>query len=369
MNEIKEIDRPVAKREEIDILVLGKKLLVGRKTIFKGIAAGTIIGLFFAILSPKVFTVTTIMLPQSESGGSMSKISSLASLAGFDLNMDAGSDITPVIFPKIVESESFLLDIMYSKYNFKGIEQPVTMFDYYTKYQKIGILGYIIKYTIGLPGVIVEAIRNDPPKKNNKVKPGEILQLSKGEDEIMRALKQQILLTLNKKEGFLTLTCNFPEALLAAQVAKRSQDLLQEKITEYKIKKSANQLDFIQQRYNENKAKYESLQVQLANTRDRNLNLFMSSASTSMDRLESEFNISRTVYGELAKQLEQAKIQVKNDTPVFAIIKPVVVPLKKSEPQRFTILFIWMVIGTILGVVVVVGKEYYSAFVKKRLKI
>jgi len=368
MNENKETVLPVVKNNEIDILVLGKKLLDGRKTILKGLAVGSILGLFFAILTPKVFTVTTIMLPQSESGGSMSKISSLASLAGFDLNMDAGSDITPVVYPKILESETFLLDIMNSKYNFKGIEQPVSMYDYYTKYQKIGVLGYIIKYTIGLPGVIVEAIRNDPPKKIGKYKPGEILQLSKGEDEIMRALMQQISLTLNKKEGYLTLTCSFPEALLAAQVTKRSQELLQEKITEYKIKKSTKQLDFIQQRYNENKAKYESLQVQLANSRDRNLNLFMSSASTSMERLESEYNISRTVYGELAKQLEQAKIQVKNDTPVFAILKPVVVPLKKSEPQRFTILFVWMLVGTVIGAGVVGGKEYLS-IIKNRVKL
>lgn len=369
MNEIKKADIQVVKKNEIDILILLNKLWNGRKIILKGLAAGTIIGLFIAILTPKVFTVTTIMLPQSESGGSMSKISSLASLAGFDLNLDAGSDISPVIFPKIIESETFLLDIMNSKYNYKGFDQPITMYDYYTKYQKPGILGTIIKYSIGLPGVIVEAIRSTPPKKIGKAKPGEILQLTKGQYEIMTALKQQIILTLNKKEGFLTLTCNFSEPLLTAQVAKRSQDLLQERITGFKIKKSSDQLSFIQQRYNENKAKYENLQVQLANTRDRNLNLFMSSAGTGMERLESEFNISRTVYGELAKQLEQAKIQVKNETPVFAIIKPVVVPLKKSEPQRFTILFIWMVVGTVIGVGVVGGKEYYSVYVRNRPKI
>lgn len=365
MNEVKKSDIQIVNKNEIDILILLNKLWNGRKIILKGLVVGTIIGLFIAILTPKVFTVTTIMLPQSESGGSMSKISSLASLAGFDLNMDAGSEISPVIFPKIVESETFLLDIMNSKYNFNGVEQSITMFDYYSKYQKPGILGILIKYTLGLPGVIIKAIRSEPSKKIVKYKTGDLLQLTTDQYEIMESLKEQIILTLNKKEGFLTLTCYFHEALLTAQVAKRAQDLLQERITEFKIKKSMNQLDFIQQRYNENKSKYESLQEQLANNRDRNLNLFMSSASTGMERLESEFNISRTVYGELAKQLEQAKIQVKNDTPVFAIIKPVVVPLKKSEPKRFSILFIWMVIGTIGGVGYVVGKEYIKQLKNK----
>jgi hypothetical protein len=318
-----------------------------------------VLGLIFAIIAPKEFTVTTTMLPQSDEG-SMSKISSLASLAGFDLNMDGGSDISPVIYPQIVESETFLLSVMNSKYKFSDVEKPVTMLDYYSKYQKPGIMATALKYTLGLPSVIVSAVRKAPVVV--KQTEGGPIQLTKGQDELMRALRKSITLTVNKKEGYLTLTCVAQEALLAAQIAQRAQELLQETITGYKIKKSSEQLKFIEARYWEKKRVYESIQSKLAGYQDRNLNMFTAAANTGQERLQNEYNIAYSVYSELAKQLEQAKIQVKNDAPVFAIIKPVVVPLKKTKPQRFTILFVWMFVGVLGGSGVVAGKEYIGVF-------
>jgi len=364
MNEQIETVNKVAKRNEIDFVILVNKLWNGRKTILKGLGVGTVFGLIFAIFTPKEFTVTTTMMPQSESGGGMGKFSSLAAIAGFDLDLDAGSDISPVVYPQIVSSEDFMFEIMNSKYNFKKVDKPVTMFDYYSKYQKENLLGIALKYTLGLPGVIVEAIRKDPPKmKSSK---GEFLQLTKDQDKLMIALKEQINLSVNKKEGYLSLTCIFPEPLLAAQVAKKAQELLQDRITGYKIKKSSEQLKFIEQRYNEKKASYENIQNKLAGYRDRNLNVFTATAGTEQERLQSEYSIAYSVYSELAKQLEQAKIQVKNDTPVFAILKPIVVPIKKTKPSRFVILFMWMVVGSFIGAGLVAGKEYLAATKKFR---
>jgi len=71
------------------------------------------------------------------------------------------------------------------------------------------------------------------------------------------------------------------------------------------------------------------------------------------------------IYSELAKQLEQAKIQVKQDTPVFTIIEPISVPTKKSKPNRPMILFIWLFLGGILGTGIVFGKGYLKTIKKQ----
>jgi uncharacterized protein involved in exopolysaccharide biosynthesis len=56
------------------------------------------------------------------------------------------------------------------------------------------------------------------------------------------------------------------------------------------------------------------------------------------------------LYGELAAQLEQAKISVKETMPVLTVINPVTVPYKKSKPQRAMILMAFTFLGGVLGI-------------------
>jgi len=50
---------------------------------------------------------------------------------------------------------------------------------------------------------------------------------------------------------------------------------------------------------------------------DRNKNFTSGLSSVETDRLQAKYTLTFGVYQELAKQLEQAKIQVKKETPVF----------------------------------------------------
>ena len=64
---------------------------------------------------------------------------------------------------------------------------------------------------------------------------------------------------------------------------------------------------------------------------------------------------------QLAKQLEAQYIQVTEDTPVFTVLKPVTVPIEKSKPKRFSILFMWMIAGVFIGTLVVFGVSVKSS--------
>lgn len=63
--------------------------------------------------------------------------------------------------------------------------------------------------------------------------------------------------------------------------------------------------------------------------------------------------------------MEQAQIQVKQETPVFSIIQPISIPTESSKPNRKMILFIWVFLGGVVGVAWVFGKEYFNDFKKK----
>ena len=52
----------------------------------------------------------------------------------------------------------------------------------------------------------------------------------------------------------------------------------------------------------------------------------------------------------MAKQLEQAKIQVKETTPILTIIDPVTIPLERSKPKRALILVLFTFLGGFAGI-------------------
>jgi uncharacterized protein involved in exopolysaccharide biosynthesis len=355
-------------KNEIDFVDLGEKLWQERKIIFIGLCCGAILGLVIAFTTPKSYKVVTTMLPQDESNNSMGKLSSLASLAGFDMDLSSSeSDISPVIYPQIVNSAPFLLDLMKTPFTYSKVNHKISMYEYATKYENPGIFGILTKYTIGLPALIIKSLKNENPISKNEKNDG-LTHMNEDEMNISLYLQNNLSITINKKEGYLTLTCTFSEALLTAQVAKRAQDLLQQTITEYKTKKATEELNFFEKRYAEKKRDYEIAQEKLASYKDRNLFVITASASAESERLQNDYNLSFAVYSELAKQLENAKIKVKKSTPVFAILKPVVVPLEPSKPKKTMILIVYTIIGGCLGCCLVFGKKYI-VFLKKNKKM
>lgn len=362
--------RPPAKAiadDEIDLLALVKTIWDGRKVILLSVIIASIIGVFVAITSPKEYTASTVLVPQL--GGESPKLGGLgglAALAGISLDVTQGAELSPMIYPQIVGSIPFQLELMNAPLHFSEFAKPVSLFDYYIKYKKPSVLGTIQKYTIGLPGVIITAIKG---KSKEIIFPVDSthqpIQLTEDQYIVKQAIDKLISLDVNPKEGYLTLTGNLPEALAAAQFTQKAQDLLQRYITEFKIEKAKANLNFIQERYTENKAEFEKAQVSLAMVNDRNKDFISGLPRIETDRIQTKYTISFGVYQELAKQLEQAKIQVKKETPVFTIVEPVTVPSEKSKPKKAMILFIWIFLGGIAGVGIVFGKRYIPEFRQK----
>jgi len=354
MNEVNVSAKNDAQRNEIDFMDLFRLLWAKRKVLFISLGVGAVLGLFIALITPEEFKVTTTMLPQSESGNGLGQFSSLAAIAGFELDMSSSStEISPVVFPQIVESGPFLAKLMNIPFSFEKADHPVSILEYYTKVKKPSFFETFAKYTIGLPGLIKGSLKKKPKDIGVGGKQS-IYSYSKDETDIMLFLSGRVVLSINKKEGYLTLDCVMPERLLAAEVAKKAQELLQEVIIEYKTQSATEQLAFIEKRAKEKKQECENAQQRLAWHVDRNRNSTTATALIERDRLQGEYDIAYSVYSELAKTLEQSKIQVKRKTPVFAIIKPVVVPVEKDKPKRAMILFVYTLLGCIVGIAIVV---------------
>lgn len=355
--------------ESIDFIKLVKTLWKGRKTLYISLSIGLVLGVFVAISTPKKFMVTTIIVPQMASSptSKLGGLSSLAALAGIDLSSSAtGSDMSPIVYPQIVSSVPFQMELMNTPLNFSDVDHPVSMFDYYTNYSKTSVLGVLKKYTIGLPRLIITAIKGEKkelilPKSKEK----QPIYLTDDQYKIKLLLDEMVVLDAAPKDGYLSLTVKMPEALAAAQLAQKAMEILQRDITDFKIEKAKADLDFIQGRYYVAKAEAEGYQLHLAQKSDQFKNLISAVPQVQSDRIQTHYNIANNVYMEMAKQLEMAKLQVNKDTPVFTIVQPATIPSESSGTSRLIILILWIFLSGIVGVGIIFGKPFISGIKEK----
>ena len=341
---------------QADLVELIQRMWINKRLIIIVTSVFVVLGLLVALFSPKEYTSACDVVPQASDSSAMSRMGSLAALAGINLDqMQNVKTLSPLVYKNIMESTTFRKELMQTPLNFKEIDHPISFYEYCTneEYNKPSIGEYIIKYTVGLPFVILKAIRGEQPSPDygalNQSGDSSIETVTKEEYECLKALDDCITLRLDDKKGYVTISANMPEAVAAAQMAQATLELLQRYITEFKIEKVQSNLDFVQERYNEAKSNFEDIQSRRAKFRDANMNTTRYSAHAELEKLDAEYSLAMNLYSELASQLERAKISVKETMPVLTVITPVTVPFKKSKPKRVVILFAYTFFGVLAG--------------------
>jgi uncharacterized protein involved in exopolysaccharide biosynthesis len=71
-----------------------------------------------------------------------------------------------------------------------------------------------------------------------------------------------------------------------------------------------------------------------------------------------------SIYSELAKQKEQAAIQLSKDTPTFSILDPVKVPKEKTGPKKLLYILGTFFLGLIVATCWVIGRKPIQEFLK-----
>jgi LPS O-antigen subunit length determinant protein (WzzB/FepE family) len=345
--------------DQIDLLALFKKLWVKKIFIFRITIVFLFVGSTIVLLTPKTYTAGSTFVPMMSSDQKANGLSGLASLAGISLDGSmGGTDISPTLYPEIIASVPFKAELAEVLIPYEG--KQIT-FKEYALNKKSGILASIKKYTIGLPGLLLSTFKNKdsiPPSSLNGQK---VMVVSNDDYEFYKNFDQYISINVDLKEGFIELNISYDEPLRTAILAQKAQEILQKKVIEYKIKQAKEVLKYTQEQYDLKKALLYNAQANLAGFKDRNIFISTSSFQTQLLRLESDYNNANIVYQELAKQVEQSKLQVSKDTPIFSVLKPVVVPNEKSGPKRLLIIAIWTFLGLVFGA----GKTLFQDQIQK----
>ena len=352
--------------DQIDIIALISKVWAGRKFVIKSVVIAAVIGVLVAILTPNKYTASSMFTPNSSgsSPAGTSGLKGLASLAGINIgsSMEGAKEISPMLYGKILDSYTFKKSLLDAPIN--NLEDVTSLRDYFEQESSSSFFGTVKEYTIGLPSKIIGWFKSQPKETSLQFVEG-MNTISEEEFEYFKEIDDMLALNINDKEGYLEITATSKLPQLAAQLVKNGENILQNQIIAIKTKSSLELLAYLEEQYTiKNKLLIEA-QDNLANFKDRNLNISRSSFSNTQTRLEAELQVATSVFQNVVTQLEQVKLQVAKDTPVFSFLKPVVVPTEKSAPKRSIIVTIWMFLGVVTSFGFLLAKEPLSDMIKQ----
>ncbi len=320
------------KDDEIDLVEILKKIYISRKFILIISFSFALIGVAVALISPLKFSSETIFITQNQESNS-SSLSGVANLVGVNFGRsDFGGEIPSSMYPQVTQSPKFKRLLLNSNIDFDN---------------KINLKQYLIDYY---------KLNAENDKINSD------LYVSELENKCFNIIDKLISVNVNQNDGFISLSATLPVAEYSAILAKKAKEILQEIIINNKIESANQNLIFSQQQLEEKKLIFDEIQAKLAYFSDSNLNSVNSFVINERNKLEAEFQIISAVVTELSKQVEQVKLQVSKDTPVFSTIKEAVIPINRTSPKRTQLVIIFGFIGLIISTGFILIKDLLSDF-------
>ena len=199
---------PVPQEEEeleIDLMEYARKLWGARKLLIKVAGIAVIVGVIIALTTPKQYTVNVKLAPELGNSRRSSSLSSIASMLGVGgMNMGSETDALNItLYPDIVASTPFILDLLDTPIQTLDNEEPDTILIEYLKTNKGTLLGTIMS----IPGRTISAIVSlfKDKEEEDTVKVINPFHLTKAEDRSVKRLRSLITANVDKKTGVTSL--------------------------------------------------------------------------------------------------------------------------------------------------------------------
>jgi uncharacterized protein involved in exopolysaccharide biosynthesis len=299
-----------------------------RLLIFNGVVLVLTI-LYLLFLAKPYYQSTITILPEYGSKNTaLGQLSGLAAIAGVKVGEVAPTEI----YQNLISSESVLNSVIYSKYNTKRYKDPVNLIQYYE-------------------------IKADKSLSKD-------LQKRKMFIEAIEGLKGFINTNVDRMTKILDMSVTMPESELSADVANNIGSSLDNYVRTKRKSYASEQRYYLEKRVMQIKDSLTSVENKLKDFREQNRMLSQSPMLLlEQGRLMRQVEILQTVYIEITKQLELAKIDEIKDTPIVNLKEAAQDPIKKAGPKRLTILIIVLFFSSILSSMYIIFnddiKRYY----------
>ena len=334
--------------------------------LFVPLIISAVIGYFTAMIAPVEYDATSVMITDQVANSGSGSLSNLASLAGVQVpTSSSDGSLGADIYPLLLSNKPFLLEFSQTPIFFEELNDSITLNQFFENNQEKGFVGNVKAFFSGDEPAyteLKEALTKDKKRIQTSATQDSTLQkntdlflsnrtytseLTPNDSRIISVLKDRIKFTQSGK--FIDVSVKMPNAKLSAETTKTLISLMIKYISSFKLSKQLDDFHFLEQRTLEAEERYKKAQYSLANFKDSNYNVVFESYKVRGMQLENEFTLSFSLYNQLVTQLEQAKIQLKKETPLFTMVEPVYIPDAQSkDPMKSALSFISF--GVIFGI-------------------
>lgn len=349
---------------EIDIMELLTKMWKKRRMIIIWCVCGALLGLLVGYSIPNTYTASVTLVPESEGRSSGGSLSSLAAMAGINLSDNSVDAIHVGMFPEVVASTPFIVDLFDMPVSFmhKDTLVQTNLLDYLKEYQKSPWWTTVIKASFKA----LEWCMSLFQAKEEESLPIAISDLNpynlpKEDRAIVRLMSETIEVIVDKKTGKTIISAEMQNPQIVADVVSKVVENLKIYMSDYRTSKARQDVENLSAICEQRKNDYYQAQQSYANFVDANKNVVLQSAQAERERLQQEMNLSFQVYSQVATQLEAARIAEQKAKPVFTVVKPVEIPYKKTAPSKAKMLVVFTFLaGCLAAAWVLYGEDYWK---------
>jgi len=292
-----------------------------KRILLISLAAG-LLTLGVSFLLPVYFKSQAVLLPETDKSklGSTPQIASLASLAG--ISVPGGADISR-LYPSILTSETVLRGVIEKVYTTERFNKPVNLITYFD-------------------------LEEPTPEENF--------------DKALKTLRNLMTTSLEAKTSIVTATVEMREARLSAEVLNT---VIEETDKFMRLKKTNNateQLKWIEERLKQMEVELRNAEEALKNFRERNRRVADSpQLLLEQERFLRDVQVKSTVFIELKRQAELAKIEEIKNVTVVNVLDEARAPVKKERPKRgLTALIVFLAVLAVYTTYIAVMLRYGS---------
>lgn len=328
----------------IDYGKLFRDLLKHKKLYYKVLAWTFVVSCVITLSLPNYYKCTVTLSPEMSGSKSTSGLAALASSFGVNLKgamTNSTEALFPTLYPDLMNSTEFKSGLFEIPVTIEGdsvkgtVDRAMTYYEYLKDEQKAPWWSAAIKAT---KKWLVSLFKEEEPESDVI----DAFRLTKEQTEIVKAIDKKILCDVDKKTMVISIEVTDQEPLICATMADSVKVRLQQAITDYRTSKARVDLEYNKKMFAEAKERYEKACDAYVRFADSNQKTFLQTVRQKQSKLEDEMQLQRSIYQQLASQVQQAEMRVQEATPAFTTLQNATVPVKKSGPVRSKIVLVFL---------------------------
>lgn len=306
---------------------------------------GGVLGLAFSWYKKPVYTAkTTFVLEEGDSGGGLGQYAGLASMVGIDIGSGGGGIFKGDNILELYKSRRMIQETLLTKDTFNGKVQ--SLIERFIEVNKMR-----------------ESWEEKPNLKN--IHFNNPNKFSRTQDSIIGKLAEFInggvleVSKPDKKLSIIAVTVKSGDELFAKSFADNIVNKVNNFYVDTKTKKSLENLSILQNQSDSvRRVLNESIGgVAAAVDANPNLNPAFQTLRVGSQRKQVDVQASGAIYQEIVKNLEMAKISVRNDKPLIQVIDEPVLPLQITKFSKLLGLIIGSIIFVFLTILFLITKN------------